>query len=343
MTGLAERRHWRTLLLFGITVLLLCCGRGTSKPTRDRVTVAVRPFLSFAPFYLAADEGLFAAQGLTVELVDLDTAGAAAALARGDVDAVSYFLSAGLFTLIERGGAVRIVADKGWNDPAACGANGIIARRALIESGALADVAGLRGRPVDFHSGTVAEFVLDRVLARAGLTVADVSHRVVPQAAKLEALRAGGIEFAVLSEPLISQAEEAGIAELWRSASDVMPGLQWAVLVYGESLLQRRPEVGRRFMIAYLQAVSRYRLGKTDRNVAVIASHTDLSGDLLRRACWPTLRGDGRIDIDSILDFQRWAVERGYLDRVLGPEEFWEPRFVESAAAALVSAEASRP
>lgn len=316
---------------------LVACGPAGPEGADERVRVAVRPFLSFAPFYVAQAEGLFAAQGLAVELVDFGTAEAAAALARGDVDAVSYFLSAGVFNLIGRGAKVRIVADKGVNDPTVCSADGIVARNALLESGALAAADGLRGRRVDYHQGTVAEYLLDRALAQAGLTLADVDHHPVPQAAKLEALRSGGVDLSVFSEPLISSAEAAGVARSWRSASELAPGLQWSVLVYGESLLVRRPEVGRRFMVAYLQAVDSLRGGKTRRIVEIVAERTSLPAELLQRACWPNLRRDGLIDLDSVLEFQRWAVRRGYLERVLSPEEFWEPRFVLEAARGVVA------
>jgi hypothetical protein len=79
--------------------------------------------------------------------------------------------------------------------------------------------------------------------------------------------------------------------------------------------------------------VELYAEGKSAANVAVLARHTGLEPGLVERACWMPLRADGRIDTPSVLAFQRWAVERGYLDAVEPVERFWEPRFVDAAAA----------
>jgi ABC-type nitrate/sulfonate/bicarbonate transport system substrate-binding protein len=105
------------------------------------------------------------------------------------------------------------------------------------------------------------------------------------------------------------------------------------MLLFGRSLLDERPEVGERFIAAYLEAVELYAEGKSAANVAALARHTGLEPGLVERACWMPLRADGRIDTPSVLAFQRWAVERGYLDAVEPVERFWEPRFVDAAAA----------
>jgi hypothetical protein len=35
------------------------------------------------------------------------------------------------------------------------------------------------------------------------------------------------------------------------------------------------------------------------------------------------------------MEFQKWLKERGFVDRILAPEEFYDPSFVDAAAAAL--------
>jgi len=88
-------------------------------------------------------------------------------------------------------------------------------------------------------------------------------------------------------------------------------------------------------MIAYLKGVRQYNLGKTARNLDIEASATRLDRDLLARTCWQPIRGDGRINVESVLDFQRWAVRRGALDALVPPESFWDPSFVDQANVAL--------
>lgn len=62
-------------------------------------------------------------------------------------------------------------------------------------------------------------------------------------------------------------------------------------------------------MVAYLSAVDQYSEGKSARNIEILARRTGLDEALLRKACWPSVRGDGRVDMGSMLEFQRWGPE----------------------------------
>ena len=84
-------------------------------------------------------------------------------------------------------------------------------------------------------------------------------------------------------------------------------------------------------MVGYLRGVRQYNLGKTPRNVEIISKETAVDPDLLRDACWETIRGDGKINVGSVLDYERWAVRRGLLDAPLPPEKFWDSSFVDAA------------
>ena len=84
-----------------------------------------------------------------------------------------------------------------------------------------------------------------------------------------------------------------------------------------------------------LKAVRQFNEGKTERNLELLAEFTGLDRELLEQACWPSLRDDGQINVQSILDFQAWAVEKGYLDSPVTEEQFWDPSFVEYASEVL--------
>jgi NitT/TauT family transport system substrate-binding protein len=114
-------------------------------------------------------------------------------------------------------------------------------------------------------------------------------------------------------------------------AGKIIPDFQFACLVYGPSLLEENPDLGRQFMIAYLAAVRQYNEGKSERNLEILARRTGLDRAFLLRACWPAFRADGRIRTQSIMDFQDWGMSRDFLDRPVAIEEFWDPRFVEEA------------
>jgi ABC-type nitrate/sulfonate/bicarbonate transport system substrate-binding protein len=112
---------------------------------------------------------------------------------------------------------------------------------------------------------------------------------------------------------------------------EIVPGAQLATIVYGPTLLEKNRDAGVRFLVAYLQGVRQYNRGKTPRNVEIISKETGLDADLVREACWETIRGDGKINVEGVLDYQRWAVRKGLLDAIVPAEKFWDPSFVEAA------------
>jgi ABC-type nitrate/sulfonate/bicarbonate transport system substrate-binding protein len=101
--------------------------------------------------------------------------------------------------------------------------------------------------------------------------------------------------------------------------------------VFGKRLLQDEPDVGVRFLAAYLKGVAQYNEGKTDRNVEIMVDGTGLDATLLQQACWVDIYGDGHIDFSSIESFQQWSVDQGQLDNPVTEEQFWDPSVLIAA------------
>jgi NitT/TauT family transport system substrate-binding protein len=304
----------------------------TPEPEEANLRVLVLPFLSFAPFFIAEEEGYFAEQALEVEFVRMEgSVEAIPALAQGDLDVVAGTLNVGLLSAISRGSSVRFVADKGYFAPTGCTATGFLARRTLIAGGELNSPAQMKGRRLAMDVAKTEGYFLETLLEPAGLTLDDVIADDLPSPVLSEALERGTIDIAHVSEPWITRILRAGHAELWMRGQEIVPDFQFAVVSYGPTLLDERRDIGNRFMVAYLKAVRRYNEGKTERNVEILAEHAGLDPELLKQACWPSLRDDGSIDVQSVLDFQGWAVEKGYLDDPIAEDQFWDPSFVEYA------------
>jgi len=212
-----------------------------------------------------------------------------------------------------------------------------MARRALVETGQLDSPLQLKGRRIDVNPVNFAGFYLEKVLNTAGLTFDDITIEDTPASAQLEALEKGSLDLVNAQEPWVTRMLQAGGAVLWMPAQQVIPDFQIAVILYGPTLLDENPDAGRRFMVAYLKAVRQLNEGKTERNLDILAEHTELDREFLRQACWPSFRDDGRINVQSVLDFQVWAVEKRYLDRQVTEDQFWDPSFVEYANEVLGS------
>lgn len=305
-------------------------------PVAPRALVRLRVlslrFLSFAPMAIARDEGFFRAQGLDVELVPLaSSAEATPALIRGDLDVASGVLKIADFNALARGAALRFVADKDHFEPGACVSSAFVARPGFFDGKGADDPARLRGARVATTPLHFMEYALETLLARKGLTLDDLKLARLPGSMVAEAFGAGSLDLGQLSEPDLSRVLRSGGAVLWKPVRELLPGSQHAVVAFGPRLLGKDRDVGRRFLVAYLQGVRQYNRGKTARNLDILAAETGVDRELLRAACWPSIRGDGKVDVASVVEFQRWAVRRKALDAVVSPERFWDPSFAEEA------------
>ena len=169
-----------------ILVLALCActpfAPSTEQPQLEPTTLKVgtKPYLSYAPFFIAKEEGYFAEQGLEIEFVDLDPQTTLPAVMQGEVDVTAGLVSAGLFNGISRGGRMRIVADKGYVDPADCAFFALVGRQTLVEVGEASDPAHFRGKQVDVLGGSWHNYYLDELMATIVLTTEDLSLTNLP-------------------------------------------------------------------------------------------------------------------------------------------------------------------
>ncbi len=312
----------------------------TTEPVVEPATVKVvtLPFITFAPFYIALEEGFFAEQNLEVELVDMRIQEEILpALSSGQVDISSGLVSVGMFNAIARGGNFKITADKGYVDPEGCINWALAGRKELLEAGELASVEQLRGRTVNVVPATWLEFYMEEILKSGGLSLDDITTMNLGSAAVPDALNQGTLDAALNSEPWITRFIGAGHMPIFGLPQELMPESQAAVMMYGPSLLGENAEVGERFMVAYLQAVRQYNEGKTPRNLEIIAQFTQLDPAFLELMCWPAIREGGALNVESVVEFQEWAMGRGYLDQLVAPEQFWDGRFIQTAMQQLDS------
>jgi NitT/TauT family transport system substrate-binding protein len=321
-----------------LIVLLLGACRSLTTPEEAPEPVALKvsllPFLSYAPLYVAEEEGYFAEHGLEVEFVNVLERGgmsSVALLTQGDVDVAATLSSVALFNAMGKGAEIRIVADKGYLDPEGCAVNALVARRSLVEAGELDGPSQLKGRRIAMSLVSLEAHYVEELLDTVGLTLDDVEVVDVPMPVIPDGLEKATIDLASTGEPWVTRILRAGHGVLWMPAQEVIPDYQFAFVLYGPAFLEDKPDAGNRFMVAYLKAVRQLNQGKTERNLELLADFTGLDVDLIEEACWPAFRDDGQINVQSVLDFQTWATEKGHLDSVVTEAQFWDPSFVEYA------------
>lgn len=300
--------------------------------------VAMSPFLSWAPIFIGHAEGHFKKHGIDLDLVR--TSGnteAVPALISGKLDVVPGMVAPGYFNMMGRGADIRFVADKGHVPKEGCSYRGFLARRDLVESGKLASLSQIRGLRIAAERTSTSFYDVNRLLASAGLTEKDVEFVDVPYAAKLEAFKQGAIDVATASEPWLTMILDDGHAVLWKTDREMSPDNQHSFILFGPRLLKEDRDLGVRFLMGYLEAVHQYNQGKTERNVAILAEQTELDPDVVRRACWVPVRDDCTMIVESIVEYEKWAVEQKLLDQVVPAEKFWDPSLLEEAQKRLQS------
>ncbi len=330
------------LVVAFVAMLSACVPARPATQSSPAVTLklVVLPRLSWAPFYIAQAEGFFAEEGLQVEFVQMErSADAVPLVAQGEIDVFAGTVNVGLMNAMARDARIKFVADKGYYAAGGCAYSGLLARRALVESGELASAAQLKGRKIAMDRGTFEGYYVGKLLGGAALTVQDVSVVEIPTtAAALLGLEDGSLDVASLSEPWLTRGIQGGYATIWMPVQQVIPDFQAGFVAYGPALLEKNPDAGYRFMLAYRKAVRQYNLGKTPRNLDILSEQLKLDRALLEAACWQPFREDGHINAQSVVDFQAWAVKEGFLDTPVGEERFWDARFLDRANQTLAAA-----
>jgi NitT/TauT family transport system substrate-binding protein len=297
-----------------------------------RLKAVVLPYTSSGPLFIAQEEGFFAQQGLAVEFVRLDTGGGPlAALEQGEVDIAASGPTVGFLNAVARGGRIRVVADKGNFDPAGCTYMALLARPDWIATNPLAAPAAMTGLRVSIDPTNFEAFMLDQLLAGSGLSLHDLNVADVAPPALAEAVKNHAVDLISVGDPWVTRLLDTGLVAVWRPAQEIAPRLQFGVLLYGKNMLAGDPEIGVRFMTAYLRGVRQYNAGKTEHNIEIMAKHTNLDPALLRRACWPAMAEDGAVNIASILAFQDWASKQGLVDRAATAAQILDTTYAAQA------------
>ena len=297
------------------------------------VKVAYLPIISNGPLFIAQEEGYFARQGITVEFVKFQSAPASVpALVNGDIAVSGGQYSPAMVNAIMKGANVRIVADKGRASSGSCNTNGIVVRRALFESGEVTKVSDLKGRKIMFTSDQ--SYLVSLLLKRGNLTPDDVEIVNMDFASGVVALTNGAIDAGDLTEPFITQVNNSRSAVMLIPTNEYCP--DWPLpLYYGPAFLDKDPELGRRFMVAYLQGVRQYNQGKTERNLVIMGNYTKLDRVLLEQSCWMPVANNGDLPRKPIREYVDWMYANKKITQNPPDEQLFDMSYITYANGVL--------
>lgn len=232
-------------LVISLFLVLTLLGSGCRQKTT--LKVGILPNEEALPLYIAEQEGLFAKQGIDVELVQFQSAAERdAAIQAGTIDGVEGDLIA--VALIRQGGTpVKAVS-------LALGATPAEGRFVLLSApNTLTNVSEIKNKTMALSQNTIIEFVADQILKAKGINPADVQKVYVPKMPlRLEMLMQNRVDTAVLAEPLASLAELNGAAVLIDDAK-LDNNISQSVFFFRDDAIKKKEEDIRKFLLVFAQ------------------------------------------------------------------------------------------
>jgi ABC-type nitrate/sulfonate/bicarbonate transport system substrate-binding protein len=286
------------------------------------VSVGYLNSASDAGILLAVEKGYFAEQGLDVQLERFQTGAVMTApLGAGQLDVGAGSPSAGLYNAVARNITIKIVADKGSDLPG-FGFQGLALRQGLQDRvRTYADLSGLKVAMTG-TGGTSAEIVLAEALRQGGLTMDDVDIATIAYGDLNTALSTGAVDAAIHFEPLFTVGVRQGVAVDWKRADEIYPNHQAAAILYGMPFIQDKPDLARRWMVAYARGVRYYNDAfRKDQNkddvIAILAQATGAPVAVLAQAVPTGLNPDVYVNAAGIAADIQILLNLGFVNQPL--------------------------
>jgi ABC-type nitrate/sulfonate/bicarbonate transport system substrate-binding protein len=294
--------------------------------------------IMFAPISIATDRGYFSEAGIEVALTappDHPWAAVASGAADFGVGFVDYCAAPAFH------GRIKLAAvHEQFRD--GHGLATLLARRNLVESGALQDCADLRGKRLGLLGARGDDYLtFYGALAQGGLTIDDVEAVAVPHVGteRRHALEAGAIDVVIGRRPRNIEDEVAdGLVVRWKVGDEVYPNFQARYIVCSETFAQNRPDAAVAFLGAYRRGVRDYLAAFDDgvRREEMLDYLVDTTGE--HRMLLSSMKPAGFslelvIDMDLLDRDVELLRQRALMPADVSLESLVDSRFAEAAVA----------
>ncbi|HEV8019637.1 MAG TPA: ABC transporter substrate-binding protein [Candidatus Lustribacter sp.] len=330
------KKVWLVLLAL---LLLPVSGVAQTSPP-DPVKLLINPGLIFdLPLMIAIDKGLFAQQHLAVQVIVHSGSSQVIIpeLVRGDVDVAGISANPGFFNQFAQGFDAKIIASsssskKGWNPIV-----WLVVRQSDWDAGTIRKPRDIAGKHFDGATPGGEGWYLSRhLMTEAALQPSDLFFTEKFTTAPDWILSLRNInDIQAVYEPTVTQFEQQKIGHRWLSIMDVDPSYQEAYLGASAKVLKARPDVIRRFLIAYVKASKILADGNgkwTPDVLAIFAKYSGLSPDIINAIPTPPYTGEyGTIHTASLEKIQRFWKVMGLVNAEQPIDTLADPSFITAA------------
>ncbi len=305
--------------------------RASGSKSESRIRIGTNRALGTVTPYIARDKGYFEQQGIRAQVIDFnDVTTLMESITSGQLDVALVGISSPAIWQ-QRGVRLKVVA-------AANGGGHVLLTRSDTGMHALAD---LRGRKIATPKpGTVTD-----TLFRAHI-VHDLANldpetdiQIVPNMAAADMATvvfvSREVDAAITWEPFASQAEATykdhrvlfdGAAEWRRQHPDRKHLYPVNVVIASQTFIDQNPDVLRRFLVAYTEAVHFINFQPEEAN-EIISRETQLDKSIVV-AARRRIDYSAQVDVDASLETLAWSVELGYLKKAPTAAQLFDLRFL---------------
>jgi ABC-type nitrate/sulfonate/bicarbonate transport system substrate-binding protein len=224
------------------------------------------PVNTVLAWYMARDAGLFAVQGMEVDIVNMQGGShGAAELQAGRLDAMHVGLSS-VIRINRAGGDIRSIASLSN-----------VIRFTFFSAPGVKSAADLKGGTIGISTfGSESDATVTLAMQRLGLTRGDVVLKEYGGGMRrLEAVRSGEIKATPINEPIASLARAQGVNVLVDLVPEQIPWVFSSVVVRRSDIAQRR-DLLTRFLKATIEG-NHLALGDAGRAKAVLAKELKIT------------------------------------------------------------------
>jgi len=313
-----------------IVGLVVAGGIGSARAQEQTVRVGMVRALASTGTMIAIEKGYFKDYGIKVVTEDIDSSiDALAIVAQNRLQVVEGGISAAYFNAVEKNLPVTIAIDR-VSSPLN---HKLIVRADLRDK--IKSITDLKGRPLASNSrGAITNYEIGKIFEKAGLAYRDADIRFIPFTQMSVALANKAVDAAFMIQPFASQVVDHGLGFVFADPEEfITPApMTIAVSFVNTDWTAKNPELAKNFFLAALRGARDYCQayhGGPNRNEVIdfaIRTGVEPRRELIDKYPWAARSPDGRVNVDSMLDIQKFFVREG-----LSLKEFPAQRLVATA------------
>lgn len=279
-----------------------------NQPTKSvgkTVKIGVLPIEDNLPFYVAEKDGLYAKEGVQVELITFASAlERDTALQAGQIDGeVADLVAVGLLKKV--GTEVKIAT-------IGLGATPQEGRFAILSSpkSDIKDLAGLKGATLGISQNSIIDYVSDQMLLDHGVLPSDVKKMSIPKMpVRTDMLLSDQINAACLPDPLASLAQAKGAHLI---IDDTYRNISQTVFIFRTGSIQENPDGIKAAVKAYGSAGQALN-NNPDQYRSLFFEKTQIPAELKESYKMPTFSKLQLPTEEEINSIMKWMVEKKLL------------------------------